>query len=140
MKIVIAKEPKHFFDLMKIRTLVFVKEQMIDPKIEIDVCDYTATHLVAYLGNIAVATARINFHDDEARIGRVAVLEAFRKQGIASKLICELENLARNKGEKSIKIYAQMYAKKFYLKLGYEVFDEPFYEAGIYHCKLRKII
>ena len=71
-----------------IRTKVFQSEQGVSAELEFDGLDDEAVHLLAYLDDQAVGTARIrNIDAVTAKIERLAVLPEARKQGIGKKLM-----------------------------------------------------
>jgi len=67
-----------------IRIAVFVKEQGIELKYELDVVDKIATHLVLYFGETPVACARVSQNKSIFKICRVAVLKEYRHKGYAT--------------------------------------------------------
>ena len=70
-----------------IRRSVFVQEQGIDESEEWDEHDSVSTHVLAWLGDKPVGTARLL---PEGKIGRMAVLPEFRSQGIGSAMLLAL--------------------------------------------------
>ncbi len=127
-----------------IRTQVFVLEQRVPLTEEIDSEDSTATHAIAYLGGIAVGTGRLVYSEErsgvarEARIGRMAVLRAWRRKGLGARILQALEASAREKGATHIALHAQTYVKDFYASHGYVAEGAPFLEVGIEHVLMRK--
>ena len=72
----------------------------------------------------------------EVSIGRVISLK--RRQGLASKLLKEGIELAKDKFNATcIEIEAQVYARTLYEKAGFKQVSEPFLEDGIEHIKMR---
>jgi len=54
-------------------------------------------------------------------------------------LLLALEQIAGDLGLSGAILDAQCQAEKFYAKLGYEVIsEEPFYDAGILHVRMKK--
>ena len=127
-----------------IRAQVFVLEQGVPLTEEMDSEDPGATHAIAYLGGIAVGTGRLvcseadNTTINEARIGRMAVLRAWRRKGLGARILEALEESARGKGATHIALHAQTYAKDFYSARGYVAEGAPFLEVGIEHLLMRK--
>jgi len=75
-------------NIQKIRRTVFQEEQGVDAALEFDGRDDRADHLLAYLGEEAVGTARIRKLDSRTvKIERLAVLPVARRQGIGRKLM-----------------------------------------------------
>ena len=105
--------------------------------VERDDSDATAVHVVASCDGEVVGTARLT-RDEEARIGRVAVLPSLRRQGIAGLMLATLEAEARKLGVDEVSLHSQSYVQSLYDKLGYKVTGAPFVEAGIDHVPMSK--
>jgi predicted GNAT family N-acyltransferase len=88
----------------------------------------------------AVGTGRLLRGSPEARIGRVAVLPAWRGQGVGKRLMILLEEAARASHAATVSLHAQTRAMTFYERLGYrvEADGKPFDEDGILHVRMRK--
>jgi predicted GNAT family N-acyltransferase len=143
MNIVLATTQAQIVDAFLIRTAVFVVEQQVPAIEEIDLLDRTAPFLVAYANDGTPAgTARILLPDeDTAKIGRVAVLPAWRHQGLGRHLMEAAETFIREQtNASSIKLGSQISALPFYEKLGYVPFGDPFVEAGIDHVMMQKSV
>ena len=126
-------------EIQAIRRLVFQGEQGVDPALDFDGLDEIAEHLLAYLDNQPVGTARVRYLDAEtAKIERLAVLPRSRGQGIGKKLMEKALEVAHQKERKEVGVHAQEYVKGIYQQLGFEQVGERFEEAGIYHVKMRK--
>lgn len=124
-----------------IRTKVFQEEQGIDPTLEFDGLDETADHLLAYLDNQPVGTARIRYLDGQtAKIERLAVLSSARGRGIGKQLMTQAIAVAAAKDVKQVVVNAQEYVKKLYLQLGFVPEGGIFDEVGIPHVKMRKVL
>jgi predicted GNAT family N-acyltransferase len=124
--------------IQAIRYQVFQVEQGVDSALEFDGQDEAAIHLLAHFNGEPVGTARIRLVSDQlAKIERVAVLSAYRGQGIGQRLMEEAIVFLNTKGIPEIKINAQLYVKDFYQKLGFEQRGEVFEEAGIPHIEMR---
>ncbi|HHW11287.1 MAG TPA: GNAT family N-acetyltransferase [Firmicutes bacterium] len=126
-----------------IRRQVFIEEQGVPPEIEQDGLDPACAHVLAFCGEIAVGTGRLypiepNTH--RAKIGRLAVLPAYRRQGIGSRLLQELLAEARRQGYQQVYLHAQAGAYSFYLRHGFIAYGEPFVEAGIPHRRMGIIL
>ncbi|HQT65004.1 MAG: hypothetical protein B7Z75_09775 [Acidocella sp. 20-57-95] len=125
-----------FDECFAIRLEVFVQEQKVPLAEERDTLDGAARHFLARLDNQPVATARLlTLPDGYARIGRVAVLAAYRGSGIGAKLMRHIETITP---AHTIILDAQLQAMKFYASLGYQEAGEIFLEAGIAHREMRK--
>lgn len=133
MKVVIAPADwsSRKSDLLRIRFAVFVDEQGVPAELEHDEHDRQALHLIATdPGGEPVATARML---PDGHIGRMAVLSAWRKQGIGSAMLRKLIGLAAERGIRDLHLNAQCEAESFYRRLGFEPEGGVFKDAGIDH-------
>ncbi len=120
-----------------VRHEVFIGEQGVPPELERDDADATAVHVVASDGTAVIGTARLT-RDGEARIGRVAVLPAWRRRGIAGLLLAALEAEAQRLGIEEVGLHSQTYVQALYERHGYAVTGPGFVEAGIDHVPMVK--
>ena len=121
-----------------LRHEVFVLEQQVPAELERDEHDETATHLVALDGDMVIGTLRMVVVGQVAKIGRMAVRAASRKQGVGTRLmLCAAETVARLCA-RVIVLHAQLAARDFYRRLGYREEGGEFEEAGIVHVAMRK--
>jgi ribosomal protein S18 acetylase RimI-like enzyme len=82
--------------------------------------------VLAWLGDEAVGAARYERRGGHLYVGRVAVLPAYRKQGIATALMRHLEDVARDLGLPAIQVGVRMSLPSnlaLYQRLGYELID-----------------
>jgi predicted GNAT family N-acyltransferase len=131
--------PEAFVEIQAIRRSVFQEEQGVDPALEFDGLDETATHLLAYLDERPVGTARIRYLEQQtAKIERLAVLSTARGLGIGKKLMVKALDVAEKNNTQDVVVNAQEYVKALYQQLGFEQVGERFEEAGIVHIKMIK--
>ena len=123
-----------------VRHQVFVVEQAVPPELERDEFDPIAIHLVAMRDDDVIGTLRIVVSGSSAKIGRMAVLAADRKNGVGSRLMDRAAEICSTMGVKEIELHAQLTAQAFYARLGYREEGEVFEEAGIAHVTMRRII
>ena len=123
--------------IIKIRTNVFVKEQGIDSKIDFDGLDKTATHVLVYRRDNAIATGRML---DDAHIGRIAVLKEFRSSGAGTSVVLALIKVAKQKDFPRVYLGSQTHAVGFYEKLGFNVCSEVFIDAGLEHVEMEILL
>jgi putative N-acetyltransferase (TIGR04045 family) len=121
-----------------IRRRVFQHEQGVPAEEEFDGDDDLALHLIAEAAGTAVGTGRIVFHTDHAKVGRMAVLEEWRRQGVGRALLEEFIRIAAARGLMRILLHAQVQAIPFYQALQFVVISEQFEEAGIPHQKMER--
>lgn len=131
----------NYKDAIKIRKKVFVEEQLVPPELEIDDLENQTLHVIGYLENKAVSTARIYKKNTTTfKIQRVAVLMYFRKKNLGHELMMEIERYAKAQEFKTLMLDAQDHALTFYEKLGYHVEGEGFMDAGIpHHLMIKKL-
>ena len=121
--------------LTRIRTTVFVGEQGVPPGIEMDGRDPGCVHALAEsAAGEAIGTGRLM---PDGRIGRMAVLAAWRGKGVGAALLDALMGEARRRGFRDTYLHAQSHAKDFYARHGYVVEGEEYLEAGIPHIGMR---
>lgn len=120
--------------LTAIRTAVFMEEQSIPREIELDDRDAVCLHLLATFDGQPVGTARLDLERD-GKVGRVAVLPAFRRRGIGRALMQTLTDLAALHGC-AVWFHAQESAMPFYRSIGYQPEGARFEEAGIPHYRM----
>ena len=124
-----------------VRTQVFQMEQRIDPAVEVDGLDEMAFHLLAIQDSKVIGTTRVRVLNDRiAKIERVAVLPAYRKRGFGKKLMETAIGLVRDRQIPEVKLNAQVHARSFYEKLGFQQWSEEFQEAGILHIEMRRYV
>ena len=130
-----AQWPQDQERLRGIRAAVFVEELGIPAHLEWDGRDEEALHLLAWSADGAAAgTARLL---PDGRIGRMAVLPAYRGNGIGTALLQALLELARSQGLRELRLHAQVPAIPFYSRFGFEAEGTVFEEAGIAHQSMR---
>jgi predicted GNAT family N-acyltransferase len=120
-----------------IRLAVFVKEQGVPEELELDEEDPLAWHATAKLDGQAIGTARLQ---KDGKIGRMAVIQAYRRQGVASAMMNVLLKFGRQHGINQFYLHAQIEALPFYERFGFVANGPVFNEAGIAHQIMRKVI
>jgi predicted GNAT family N-acyltransferase len=119
-----------------IRRIVFIEGQDVPEEIEMDELDDSALHVLCEVDGQPVATGRLNFFENEIKVGRVAVLKEWRGKGIGTKVVEFLITEAR-KGSNAV-IYAnvQTWTESFYARHGFETVSGIFLEADIEHVRM----
>jgi predicted GNAT family N-acyltransferase len=124
---------------ISVRMRVFVAEQQIPAEAELDEADATATHAIALCQGRVIGTGRmVRRNGSTAQIGRMAVDQSFRRQGVGSQILAYLEGEARGQGMDRCILHAQEYVKAFYAAHGYREHGEVFLEVDIPHIEMHK--
>jgi len=136
--------PSHSQVLQDIRHQVFIQEQQVSQRDEWDEHDAleSTQHFVVVTESSEadpqpvrfVATARVL---PSGKIGRMAVLPAYRKQGVGRLLLQSIIQYAIRREVRDLYLHAQTRAIPFYEKCGFTIYDDEFYEAGIPHKKMQ---
>jgi predicted GNAT family N-acyltransferase len=108
-----------------IRGAVFVGEQKCPYDEEFDGNDFTATHLIGYVGDEPAGCLRIRYFADFAKLERLVVRKEFRGIGLARKLVGFGVEFCRTKGYTRMCAYAQKRLVKFWNKCGFSISDIP---------------
>lgn len=124
--------------LRKLRETVFMQEQHVSAADEWDGKDDNAIHYLVTAEGQAIGCARLlmdgNTKDGyTGKIGRVAILPAWRRQHIATKLLQFIINNARETGLHTLSLDAQTTVTGLYKKLGFTAYGDTFMDAGILH-------
>lgn len=123
-------------DLMKvfmIRGIVFLEEQGIPYKIERDMYDQSATHILGEDQGEPFAAGRIRNLGGYAKLERIAVRKLYRGKNLGHKLTEFMISVAQEQGFQKFKVHAQAYLVDFYKKHGFKIVGEIFKDAGIDH-------
>ena len=113
--------------------MVFTSEQLSEEHNEI--------HLRGLLGSALVCCLQLRPIDKHTvQMRQVAVDESYQSRGVGRALVEYCEQVALDEQFTEIILHARETAVEFYLKLGYEVYGEPFIEVGIPHRNMRKFI
>lgn len=126
-----------YADAYGIRIKVFVEEQGFVN--EIDDLDDAAWHVVVYDGAQPFATARAFLNEAGlCKIGRVAVLPAYRGQHLGEQMMLYLESEMAKLGAQQFKVSAQVRASGFYAKIGYVRHGEEYLDEYCPHVDMYK--
>ena len=143
-------EIKHFieltvnemYEIAKSRFEVFVCEQKTVEEQDFDDKDKESYHVMLKDGERIVAYSRIlpkGLSYDHASIGRVLVLQSYRRKGVAQEMMkaC-IEFIKQNFDETEIIISAQLYVKAMYESVGFKVISDVYDEVNIPHIKMKR--
>ena len=121
-----------------IRETVFVQEQGFTD--EFDKIDVTAAHLVLFVREEPAAVCRVFWDEDMAQfiLGRVAVLQQYRGNGLGAAILQAAEAYTREQGGKELHLHAQCRITAFYEACGYDQYGEIEDDQGCPHIWMRK--
>ena len=138
-------DTQQLYELMKLRVDIFVVEQHCAyPELDNKDIHPDTRHLLAYASEATlIAYARLlppTLSYPEASIGRFAVHDSARRQGIGTELLThsikEVNHLWPNS---DIRISAQDYLQDFYSNAGFNKVSDVYLEDGIPHIEMLKV-
>lgn len=128
------------YEICKARFQVFTCGQRIYEENDFDGIDKNVYHLFLQDGDKVVAYGRLipkGITYEEAAIGRILVLEEYRRLGIATELMKRsIEFLKKELKADKIVLSAQVYAKGLYESVGFRDASEIYNEVDIPHIKM----
>jgi len=117
-----------------VREKVFIEEQKVPRELEWDEWDERCDHALACdTAGDPIGTARLL---PDGRIGRMAVLKEWRRNGVGGALLLALLDCARGRSMARSVLHAQTQAVGFYRRFGFSERGEQFLEAGIPHVEM----
>ena len=125
---------------LALRHEVFCVEQGVPERDELDGRDHEGIHLVAVRDGELLATCRIVLVGSTAQFSRLAVRREARRQGIATAMLAVADEESRAGGARRIVLHAQTYACELYDQAGYRPRGRVFWEAGIEHVAMEKLL
>jgi predicted GNAT family N-acyltransferase len=121
-------------DAQAVRYDVFVIEQRVPVELEWDDMDQQCLHAVVYdERGQALGTGRLL---PDGHIGRMAVRNNARGEGIGGAILQALMQHAQQRGDRAVLLNAQTHAESFYRRYGFERDGDEFMEAGIPHIQM----
>ena len=130
-----ARDAAH---LAAIRRTVFIDEQGVPEALEWDEHDAAALHLLALADDgTPIGCARLL---PDGHIGRMAVLPAWRRQGVGQALLAAVMDAAQARGHATLRLSAQTHAAGFYARAGFVVVGDEYEEAGIPHVAMQRTL
>lgn len=125
--------------LRAVREAVFVREQNVPLELELDAeRDPHCQHVLAFDADGApIGTGRLT---PNRRIGRMAVLAAWRGRGVGEALLAALLQRAAELGWREVSLHSQASAIGFYARHGFLPFGPRFFEAGIEHLAMYRLL
>jgi putative N-acetyltransferase (TIGR04045 family) len=135
-----AANERELSGALALRERVFCEEQGVSREEELDGRDEEALHLLAIEAPTerVIGTLRLLLDGEVAKIGRVAVERAWRRRGIAGRMLALAIEKARERGAREARLAAQTDAVALYEQAGFEVVSDEFLEAGIAHVRMSR--
>lgn len=131
------------YEICKARYEVFACSQKIYQENDFDDIDKEVFHIFLEDEGKIVAYARIiprGITYRDASIGRVLVLDDYRRRGLATLLMKKsIEFLKEELKEEKIVLSAQLYAKGLYEGVGFKVISDIYDEVDIPHVKMELV-
>ena len=135
-----ARSREELAAALELRHDVFCVEQGVPERDEVDGRDPEGIHLVAVRDGEMLATCRILLVGTTAQFSRLAVRRSARRQGIATAMLAAADEESRAGGVRRIVLHAQTYARELYELAGYRPRGRVFWEAGIEHIAMEKVL
>jgi hypothetical protein len=116
-----------------LRGICFMEEHGIEAKQTVDGNDYQATHVISYVGDEPIGTARIRWFKDFAKFERSCVRRAYRTpQVVRESGLFIFDHVARKGYDKIITYASPKYARLWRQLLGFRIVEDkkPVYFSG----------
>lgn len=124
--------------LSSVRRTVFIEEQGVPEEIVFDAADAAAIHFMIWdWQGQPVASARLL---PEGMVGRMAVVQQWRSQGLGDRLLYAAIIEARRQGLQELHTTARASAAGFYAQAGFEPLGDPFFISGIERRMMRLLL
>jgi predicted GNAT family N-acyltransferase len=120
VSITVVRSIEEFMRVVSIRSATFVAEQDCPYDEEFDGNDFSAGHLLSYVGNEPAGCLRIRYFADFAKLERLAVRHEFRNRKLGTKLMRAGVELCRMKGYRRIYGRAQKDLLNYYVNMGWK--------------------
>lgn len=121
--VTIARTLEDVMRVTSIRSAIYLGEQHCPYEEEFDGNDFSATHLIGYVGDEPAACLRIRYFADFAKIERLAVRQEFRNTRLAFQLVRAGIELCRVKGYRRLYGHAQKRLVSFWARFGFRTFE-----------------
>lgn len=120
VSITVVRSIEDFMRVVAIRSATFVAEQDCPYDEEFDGNDFSASHLLNYVGNEPAGCLRIRYFADFAKLERLAVRHEFRNRKLGTRLMQAGVELCRMKGYRRIYGRAQKDLLGYYVNMGWK--------------------
>jgi predicted GNAT family N-acyltransferase len=119
VSITVVRSIEDFMRVVSVRSATFVAEQDCPYEEEFDGNDFSASHLLAYVGREPVGCLRIRYFAGFAKLERLAVRHEFRNRHIGTRLMSAGVEFCRMKGYRRIYGRAQKDLLNYYVGMGW---------------------
>jgi len=119
VSVTVARTIDDFLRVVTIRSAVYMAEQECPFDEEFDGNDFSATHLIGYVGDEPAACLRIRYFANFAKVERLAVRREFRKTRLSFQISKAAIEFCRAKGYSRIYAHAQKRLLNFFDRLGF---------------------
>jgi predicted GNAT family N-acyltransferase len=119
LSVTVARSLDDIMRAMSIRSAVYVAEQECPYHEEFDGNDFSATHLLGYVGDEPAGGLRVRYFANFAKIERLAVRQEFRCVGLGSQLVNAAVELCRVKGYQLIYAHSQKRLLEFWSQFAF---------------------
>ena len=120
VSITVVRSIEDFMRVVSVRSATFVAEQDCPYDEEFDGNDFSASHLLAYVGKEPVGCLRIRYFAGFAKLERLAVRHEFRSRHIGTRLMKAGVEFCRAKGYRRIYGRAQKDLLNYYVNMGWK--------------------
>jgi predicted GNAT family N-acyltransferase len=121
LSVTVARTIEDFMRVTAIRSAVYMAEQKCPYEEEFDGNDFSATHLIGYVGDEPAACLRIRYFAGFAKVERLAVRQEFRRSRLSFQIAKAAIELCRAKGYRKIYAHAQRRLLGFFDRLGFRL-------------------
>lgn len=115
----VARTMEDLARVYSVRSAVYIGEQRCPYDEEFDGNDFSASHLIGYLGNEPVGCLRIRYFAGFAKLERLAVREEARMTGVASQIVDAALTLCKKKGYQKFYAHSQTRLVGFWERHGF---------------------
>jgi predicted GNAT family N-acyltransferase len=120
VSITVVRSIEDFMRVVSVRSATFVAEQDCPYDEEFDGNDFSASHLLSYVGKEPVGCLRIRYFAGFAKLERLAVRHEFRNRHIGTRLMKAGVEFCRMKGYRRIYGRAQKDLLSYYVNMGWK--------------------
>jgi predicted GNAT family N-acyltransferase len=120
ISIAVVRSIEDFMRVVTIRSATFIAEQDCPYEEEFDGNDFSASHLVSYVGNEPAGCLRIRYFAEFAKLERLAVRHEFRNRQMGTRLMHAGVELCRMKGYRRIYGRSQKELLGYYENMGWK--------------------